>query len=225
MDRGRFDALARLVSSRPSRRAVLAALLGAALPRQGPDAAMARKKRRARAEAAGVCYPGARCTPGKGRNTSGCDFSRTTVFRNLDARGANLSRASFAGADLEGVDLRGANVSGSCFVEASLRHARLGASVNMRNAIFCGTVMPDGSINDRDCGRGTACCPIFPDSGGGGGGGGRHDVTCIPLGTGCKPRHLAPSQPPCCPDLTCSRVQADGTLGLSACRRPDGSVG
>ncbi|MFN8590360.1 MAG: pentapeptide repeat-containing protein [Thermomicrobiales bacterium] len=225
MDRGRFGALIRQVSARQSRRATLATLLGGIVLGQVRDAAGARKPRAPRAEATSVCYPRTRCVPGKGKNTSGCDYAGSTLFRNLDVRGANLSLGSFAGADMTGVDLRGANVSGSCFVEASLRNARFDASVNTRKAIFCGTVMPDGSINNRDCGRSTTCCPIFPDSPGSESeGGGGHDVTCLPSGTGCKPKHLAPTQPPCCPEATCSRIQPDGQLGLSACRRPDGSL-
>ena len=31
-----------------------------------------------------------------------------------------------------------------------------------RDALFCGTVMPDGSVNDRDCGKATACCQAQP---------------------------------------------------------------
>ena len=65
-------------------------------------------------------------------------------------------------------NLRGANLSGSCLVHADLTGARLGGSVNLHQAIFCQTIMPDGSLNTADCGRGDACCPT-PSQGAGAG--------------------------------------------------------
>jgi hypothetical protein len=161
MDRNQFDTLARLVSTRQSRRAALATLLGAAVLRSNPGAALAKKiKKRGRVEAAAAnrCYPGTRCTPGPGRNASRCDFAFSTVFRNRDVRGSNLSKSSFRGADLRGADFRGANLSGGCFVGADLLGAKLGSSVNLHKAIFCNTRMPDGSINTSGCDKTTACC-------------------------------------------------------------------
>src|SRR5919106_359927 len=147
MDRERFDDVARLVGSRQTRRAALTALIGAALLGTDPGAVLARRKRRDRgrvaAEAGDRCFPGTNCDPGRGRNTSRCDFAFSTVFRNKDVRGSNLSRSSFAGADF-----RGANLSGGCFASADLTGARLGASVNLRGAVFCNTTMPDGTIDN-----------------------------------------------------------------------------
>jgi hypothetical protein len=172
MDRGRFDAVARVVFAelQQSRRAALATVLGATLLRFQPAPAVARRRRTGRgrgrvmAQAASSCYPGTRCTPGKGKNTSGCDFSFSTLFRNRDVRGANLSRSSFRGADLRGADLRGTNLSGACFTGASLEGAKLGASVNRHGAIFCNTVMPDGSNDGSGCAKTSACCrPIEED--------------------------------------------------------------
>ncbi len=162
MDRSQFDALTRLVSRTTSRRGALAALLSVSV--LGNDAVgllAKRKKRRGRvnAQAADRCYPGKNCNPGPGRITSRCDFSSSTLFRNLDVRGAALSKSNFTEADLRGADFRGADLSGSCFVGADLTGARLGASVNLHRTIFCNTTMPDGSINVSDCDRGTACCP------------------------------------------------------------------
>ena len=168
MDRVQFDILARLVSTQQSRRGALAVVLGAALlghmptplPAKGHHEGKGKVYDQAKAKATATsCYPGARCTPGKGKNTSGCDFSNSTLFRNTDVRGANLSNSTFRGADLAGADFRGANVSGSCFVGANLRDAKLGTSVNLGGTVFCRTTMPDGSINDRDCGKTTDCCP------------------------------------------------------------------
>ena len=105
------------------------------------------------------CYAGANCTPGKGRNTSGCDFTDSRAFFEGDFRGSNLSNNNFTGAVLARGDFRGANMSGSCLVGANLHEAKLGSSVNLGDAIFCQTLMPDGSLNNRDCDKGTRCCP------------------------------------------------------------------
>lgn len=172
MDRGQFDALARMVSTARSRRSALAVLLGAALFRHEPARSLARhpgrsrKRARAAAEAqASTCYPGTRCTTGRGKNASRCNFSNTALFVNRDARGANLSNSNFTGADATGADFRGANLSGACFVDVSLRGAKLGVSVNLHNAIFCNAIMPDGSRNDSGCDKGTACCPTTSPTG------------------------------------------------------------
>jgi len=171
MDRGQFDDLARLVWTRHSRRTAVTAVLGVALLGRVPATVLAKGKGdgkgkvRAQAKAkaktqATPCYPGGKqCRPGKGKNSSGCDFSFSTVLRNKDVRGSNLSHSSFRGADLRGADFRGANVSGSCFVGADLLGAKLGASVNRRQAIFCNTRMPDGSFDASGCDKTTACCP------------------------------------------------------------------
>jgi hypothetical protein len=165
MDHDRFDALARQVftTARRSRRATLAAAFGAALLRHDPGTVLARKTGKrgtASAAAADPCYPNTRCTPGKGKNTSRCDFAFSTLFTNKDVRGANLSQSSFAGADLRGADFRGANLSGGCFASADLTGAKLGASVNRHGAIFCNTTMPDGTIDNSGCEGETPCCHL-----------------------------------------------------------------
>ncbi|MFN8592077.1 MAG: hypothetical protein U0031_11520 [Thermomicrobiales bacterium] len=98
MDRERFDALTNLFASRGTRRMVLATI-GAALLRPDLETARARTVRghasertTATATTGAVCYPGTRCTPGKGRNASRCDFAYSTYLKDRDARGANLSR-------------------------------------------------------------------------------------------------------------------------------------
>jgi uncharacterized protein YjbI with pentapeptide repeats len=160
MDRGQFDALARLVWTRQSRRAALAMLLGAAVLGRVPAPLLAKKtkKRKATAAAADACYPNTACIPGKGRNASGCDFSFSSLLQNKDVRGSNLSNSNFIGANLTGADFRGANLSGGCFVGADLTGARLGGSVNLGGAIFCQTTMPDGTRDNSGCERETACC-------------------------------------------------------------------
>ena len=165
MDHDRFDLLARSVfaGARRSRRAAVGALFGAALLGADPGVSEAKKRKRrsggqAAVGAADTCYPNTKCTPGRGKNTSGCDYTGSTLFRNLDVRGANLSNSSFFGADLTGADFRGANLGGSCFATAKLTGAKLGNSVNLGGAVFCGTTMPDGSINNSGCLGNTPCC-------------------------------------------------------------------
>lgn len=201
MDRDDFDALARLVSTKQSRRSAVVALLGATVLGHDPDATLAKDKQKVKAAAKAKaknkpCYPGTSCIPGKGRNTSGCDFSNSTHFKNKDVRGANLSNSNFFAADLEGADFRGANLSGSCFVAASLLNAKMGSSVNLGNAIFCHTLMPDGSFNMSGCDQTTACCPACP-------GGACIFEGCTPLENICIPM---PPARPCCPNTKCVRL-------------------
>jgi hypothetical protein len=107
-----------------------------------------------------TCFPGTNCNfPGAGVVATGCDFSGSTTFRDLDARGAILSGANFTNADLSGADVRGALLDGACLVGADLHDARLDTSTLLDGAIFCRTVMPDGAINDTGCTHGTSCCP------------------------------------------------------------------
>jgi hypothetical protein len=175
MDHEHFDTLARRVFSdlKHSRRVAVTTLLASALLGSRSSAGLAAARRKAKAKAtpqgADACYPGGTtCIPGKGRNTSGCDFAFSTLFRNRDVRGANLSHSSFAGADLRGADFRGANLSGGCFASANLTGARLGSSVNLGGAIFCNTIMPDGQRDDSGCEGATPCCHLrvqnCPDS-------------------------------------------------------------
>ena len=158
MDRGQFDTLAKLVWSKRSRRAALATLLGAALLGRVPAPLLA--KGEGQHKAADPCYPSTRCTPGKDKNLSRCDFAFSTVFRNLNVHGANLSHSNFAGADLRGADFHGANLSGGCFASADLSGAKLGAGVNLHKAVFCNTTMPDGTIDDSGCEGTTPCCHL-----------------------------------------------------------------
>ena len=65
-------------------------------------------------------------------------------WTSLDAANlseANLSEANLTLANLEGADLHGANLSG-----ANMYHTKFSSTTK-----FCITMMPDGSINNRDC--------------------------------------------------------------------------
>jgi len=163
MDREQFDSLARFVFTQQSRRTAIATIVSAAVLGRAPASLLAKGKSKAQAKATvKSCYPSTNCTPGKGKNTSGCDFSGSTAFFEGDFRGANLSNSNFTGAQLAHGDFRGANLSGACLVSANLLDAKLGASVNLDKAVLCHTLMPDGSIEERDCGKGTRCCPAPP---------------------------------------------------------------
>ena len=174
MDRSQFDALSRLVSAKRSRRGALAAIVGAVVLRHDPASVLAKGKSKGRgrvsaraktkaAAATTPCFPGGTsCTPGKGKNNSGCDFASSSLFIDRDVRGSNLSNTNFTDADAWGADFRGANLSGACFVNATLFGAKLGSSVNLHKSIFCNTVMPDGSVDNSGCDQGTACCPTAP---------------------------------------------------------------
>lgn len=181
MDRTIFDTATRRFASKASRRTALASLLGAGLVALESPALHARtriRKRRKRSRGAdgangangannsspsGIpvnrCYPGTTCTPGGGAPNARCDFSRTTLFRGLIARGADLSGTNLSFADATGADFRGAALSNACLVGATLRNAIIDGSTTINGAIFCHTVMPDGTRNDRDCAHGTECCP------------------------------------------------------------------
>jgi hypothetical protein len=167
MDRRQFDALARLVATRTSRRGAIAALLGAAFLPLAPEAVRAQNDKQ-RPRRAGKCFPGDSCIPGTARINTRCDFSGSALFRGLAAQASNLSQANFTLADLSGANLRAANLRGACLVGADLMSAIVDESTRFTGAIFCQTTMPDGSVNNSGCQLGTACCPTSLSPGGGG---------------------------------------------------------
>ncbi|MGH2618265.1 MAG: pentapeptide repeat-containing protein, partial [Thermomicrobiales bacterium] len=173
MDREQFDALARLVWTKSSRRTALGTILGAALLGSGsalvaakpkPKDKRQRKRKRSQRQQRrdGPCYPNGACRPGRGQNNAGCNFSRTIAFFELEAHGSKLNHTNFTGAVLAQADLRGADLGGACLVGANLLDAVIDNSTNLKDAIFCRTLMPDGTVNDSGCGKGTRCCPT-PD--------------------------------------------------------------
>jgi hypothetical protein len=116
--------------------------------------------------------------PEPGSTRSQCDFAgrffaahdlNGSIFRGIDGREADFTAADlhgsiFAEACLQGASFRSARLDGStwgdaCLFGADFTGADLGGDAPLFNeARFCDTTMPDGSINDRDCGRETACC-------------------------------------------------------------------
>lgn len=104
------------------------------------------------------CWRAGACILKKGANVSRCNLAGYTSTTPLDCTGCNISRANLRGANLSGANLTRANLSGSCLVNATLSGATIANNTNLANAVFCNTVMPDGSINNSGCGNGTTCC-------------------------------------------------------------------
>ncbi len=165
MDGQRFDALTRRLSSRRS--ALGGIFAGLLLPLEasarGKSKDRKRKgkgkgKQRANAQAE-PCWRAGACIVSKGSNVSQCDLAGYTALDPLDCTRCNLSRANLRGADLTGVNFTRANLSGACLVDADFTDATFANNTNLYNAIFCRTIMPDGSVNNSGCQSGTACCP------------------------------------------------------------------
>lgn len=181
VDAERFDRLVASLTHSGSRRGVLHTLAGVALgtvglrldaetagarqgggrrKRQDGNGRNRRRNRGARSRARAPrsrCCRGNACTPGAGKNLGQCCYEG----RNLAGKsfkGANLGGANFSGATLTKANFTSANLDKACFVDANLRGARI-AGANTGTAIFCRTTMPDGSINNAGCGKGTSCCP------------------------------------------------------------------
>jgi hypothetical protein len=123
--------------------------------------------------------------PEPGSTSSECDFAgrafvgqdhNGSIFRGIDGRGASFAATDnqgsiFAEACLQGARFRRAKLDGStwggaCLFGADFSGAKLDDDDPLfAEALFCGTTMPDGSVNDRDCGRETACCRRLSEPG------------------------------------------------------------
>jgi predicted DNA binding CopG/RHH family protein len=64
---------------------------------------------------------------------------------------ANLQEADLAGADLREADFSKANLKKAILERAILEGAENFSSESRVQALFCGTVLPEGRISDRDC--------------------------------------------------------------------------
>lgn len=83
-------------------------------------------------------------------------FAHSTNFDEANLRAANLSQmrafnVSFRGADLSDAHLEGSNFERADFSNADLSRTDLYRVLNINNALFCETIMPDGTRCDRDC--------------------------------------------------------------------------
>ncbi|MGH2615344.1 MAG: pentapeptide repeat-containing protein [Thermomicrobiales bacterium] len=180
MDSTRFDRLVRAFGVSASRRRALAGLLAGFLaPHLTDPPATARRRtgkhrarnrqhgrenrrrdrRRVRAEQLPArCCSRNPCTPGPGANLGKCCFEGANLA-GQNFKGANLGSANFGDATLTNANFQGANLGKACLVDANLAGAIIDNSTNLFQAVFCRTTMPDGSINDSGCNRGTVCCP------------------------------------------------------------------
>jgi uncharacterized protein YjbI with pentapeptide repeats len=181
MDRGAFDSLARGLGAARTRRGALATLIGGALLGGGLDAEAKhrrkRRRRRRRQAAATVCYATETCGfLGPGKDYDGCDFSGRD-FSGLNMGGASYRHDDFAGAVLDGANMQGAKFLSANFRGVSAKNADIsGAGFNFAclfdadftgtlfagpvfaQAFLCRTVLPDGSVSNRDCASSDACC-------------------------------------------------------------------
>jgi uncharacterized protein YjbI with pentapeptide repeats len=172
MDADRFDALARTLRSATTRRTALSGVVAGVLgllglpaaadhrpTRSGRHRSRARDKRQPSAQSIPArCFRGTRCTPGPGANISNCDFGGMTALRRANCRGCNASSIDLSRADASGADFGGANLGGACLVDTDLTGAVL-KGAQLGGAIFCRTRMPNGSLDNSGCAKGTACCP------------------------------------------------------------------
>lgn len=92
-------------------------------------------------------------------NLSRATLSNAKLQRAILVR-ANLSGADLGGADLSGAflvrtNLRGANLRGANLRNANLNEANLNSAnldgTDISQAFLCNTIMPDGSVENRDC--------------------------------------------------------------------------
>ncbi|MBI4781633.1 MAG: pentapeptide repeat-containing protein [Oscillatoriophycideae cyanobacterium NC_groundwater_1537_Pr4_S-0.65um_50_18] len=68
---------------------------------------------------------------------------------------ADLSNQDLSGADLQNAKLTGANLARANLVNARLAGANLAGAdleqAKLEGVVFCQTIMPDGTVNNRDC--------------------------------------------------------------------------
>jgi hypothetical protein len=104
---------------------------------------------------AGRSFAGQRLTGAILRGIDG----RETTFDRSDARGVIFAEACLQGASFRRANLAGATWGEACLFDADFTGAHVGTEAAVFNdALFCGTVMPDGSVNDRDCDHESPCC-------------------------------------------------------------------
>jgi hypothetical protein len=183
-----MHALGRSTSRRNTLIGAWSALLAADLPDGAATAKRRRKHRKRRGRPSrgatpepqsGSCCGTAQCGPPEpGSTRSDCDYAgrffaghdfNGSIFRGIDGRGTDFTAADlhgsvFAESCLQGASFRSARLGGStwgdaCLFGSDFTGADLGGdSATFGGALFCDTVMPNGAINNRDCGRATACC-------------------------------------------------------------------
>jgi hypothetical protein len=189
MEEERFDRLSRALGAEASRRGALGLLAGLGslglsgakathghgkgrqrrpakrkgkTKRQHGAQAHGRRSRerrgRQRVGAESVCYPNPRCSGRFGAFLAKCDFGGSSTFQHGACVGCTLNQANLRGAQAAGVTFTAVNLSGACLVDADFSGGTF-LGVNTLGAIFCRTRMPNGSLNNSGCSKGTSCCP------------------------------------------------------------------
>lgn len=206
MDPNRFDAIARALDTRRSRRgALLGGVLGAlGIAGLSPDLDAAgkhqrKRNRKQRRKSNRRCIDCADRALTRGADLRGCDLSGRDLsgadLRSADLDGACLQRADLTSADLNSADFENADVRGANFTDANLDRADI-RGWRSDDAIFCRTTMPDGETQSANC---------LPGGG----------ATCLGLNQLCSPFGGLP----CCDYGTSGNTFCDGTLPfITACQ-------
>jgi DNA-binding beta-propeller fold protein YncE len=193
LDRGRFDALTRLVFTQHSRRAALVAIFDAVVLGHISDPATGRPKRKRRdkgkerkrdQQRGGHNRGSGRGRGNKQTQTLGEAVPGKCCSRNacVPGPGKHLGKCCFEDANLAGQNFKGANLGSANFSRAILTNANFssanlgktcfvdadvtGAKFNGANtgtAIFCRTQIDNGE-NNSGCAKGTPCCPTCDDA-------------------------------------------------------------
>lgn len=189
MERGQFDALARLIAAQRSRRAALAAFLGATLlgtlapitaKRKGKHGARRRgdKGSAKKSKDAGKTKRRAAKDRKAPRPAAAAAARCCSTGACTPGKGKNLSKCCFQGQDLTGKNFSGANLGSANFSRATLTGANLQAAnldkaclvdadlrgVKANSSTNLGTAIycrtrTDSGENNAGCDKGTPCCP------------------------------------------------------------------
>ncbi|MFN8594150.1 MAG: pentapeptide repeat-containing protein [Thermomicrobiales bacterium] len=170
MDARHFDRLSRCIGATTSRRAAMAALIGAGLaggmgesgakgkkPERGKRKTATHGKAHARVGAEATC-----ASPGHGQNLAGCDFTNqdleerdlaSSMLKGAIFRGANLCGATLRASQLKNADFRGFAEPGRATIlyKADLSLSSCGGAQFNDRTLSCGTKLCNGSISNRDC--------------------------------------------------------------------------
>ena len=222
MDRDRFDALARLLAAKGSRRGALSAILGAALFGHDPEASLAKPgKRKGKGRDTGRGKGRGRDNDqgrggeqGKGRGQKrGRDRQRVRAeaipanccsgVNCAPGSGKDLAKCCYQGQDLTGGNFKAVNLGSANLSGATLTNANFTAA-NLDKTCFVGANLTGAKLTGTNTGTAIFCNTTMPD-----GSTNNRDCakgttcceTCVPACTG----NLR-----CCPDGTCKECCANG---------------
>jgi uncharacterized protein YjbI with pentapeptide repeats len=75
----------------------------------------------------------------------------TNDCQKCDLSGTNLEGANLTGANLKHAYLNGTNLTNTNLTKTDLEYAKNFFTADTTGAIFCRTIMPDGSTNNSGC--------------------------------------------------------------------------